>query len=201
MRIRKFLLVPAFVCVCAHAEGILDSAAIANAAEGRPSQDSALSVSQEADTADRVEALGVWHRQSALLVEDAAPTHVFGFSRLPGSNPTSRISRALDLVLREARPDDTVPVLIRFRDRALPEVERDRIRALPRSTRRDEGGRELRRRAERSQAAVVEYLRRLEATGEAQSIRPLWLVNAVAVEIPAARVYDLLRFPEVRSVG
>ena len=197
MPIRKLSILGTFVGIVGCAYGVVLPAGVTFAVAADPS---AVSMEAEADSPGRGEDARRWHRQSALPAEDARPAQVFGVSQRPGTTETFRVSSVLDLVLKQARPEETVPVLVYFRDRGLPAPDRDRIRALPRSLRRGEGTRELRRRADRSQAPVLQLLRRLEAAGEAAGIRRLWLVNAVAVELPAARVYDLLRFPEVRAI-
>lgn len=140
-----------------------------------------------------------WHRASSLLTAAEPGAAVFGFAPRPASL-SPRLAPELDEVLRQAGPEETVPVLIYLGQHGLPTETRDRIRSLPRSVRKAEGARELRRRAEVSQSALVAHLRRLERVGEASSLRSLFLVNAVAVHVPAERIYDLLRFPEVRRI-
>ncbi|MEZ4648590.1 MAG: S8 family serine peptidase [Candidatus Eisenbacteria bacterium] len=141
-----------------------------------------------------------WHRESALLVVEDGATLPFGLSARSSDGSAPTLTPRLNQVLRYALPDETVPVIVYFQTRGLPEADRSRIRALPRGIRKEEGARELRRRAERSQAPLRSFLRGLEARGEATNVRSLWLVNAVAVHVPAARVYELLGLPDVRRV-
>ncbi len=136
-------------------------------------------------------------------------------SALDGSNPTSipfglptaseaqdsRFSPELDAVLRQAGPRDIVPILVRLRSQGMTAAQSARIRSQSRTERRQQGIRHLQDLAASTQVGVMTRLKILETAGEAENIRPLWLVNAIAAHLPAERVYDLLAFPEVEKIS
>lgn len=107
---------------------------------------------------------------------------------------------SLEAVLAESAPTDKIPVLIFLREQGLQEPDLRRARSLSLPNRRRDVRSKLTSLAANTQTDLLAELARLEAQGEAENVRSLWLVNGVAAEINAEHVYDLLLFDEIRKV-
>jgi bacillopeptidase F len=109
------------------------------------------------------------------------------------------VSPDLEVLVGASGPGTTIPVIIRLRDPVdVREIERD-------SKRNGEGVRSRRVRMVRELKAQAgrrsnRELRRRLRTGGGKRIRDLWVINAVAAEVPAELVDELSRQPEVVSV-
>ncbi|MDW7643645.1 MAG: S8 family serine peptidase [Desulfuromonadales bacterium] len=108
------------------------------------------------------------------------------------------LDQRLQGTLKSTAADEVVPVIIQFA--APPEVESFAVRGMRRCEERAAARakliRYLRSHAVGSQQNVIRYLRQQRVTGE----RPLWLINALAVQLTAAQVEDLAALPEVESI-
>ncbi|BCR06686.1 hypothetical protein DESUT3_37550 [Desulfuromonas versatilis] len=94
--------------------------------------------------------------------------------------------------LAAAAPADNIPVIVTFSERA----ELARYQGREKKHRRAEVVRALKARAEGSQRALRDYLRG-RVSGE---VKPLWVINGLALEVPREMVAELAAFPGVESV-
>ena len=108
------------------------------------------------------------------------------------------LDQRLQNSLKSTAAAELVPVIIQFSEP--PEVESFAVHGLRRGAERAAARakliRHLQSHAEDSQKNVIRYLRQQRVTGE----RPLWLINALAVQLTAAQIEDLAALPEVESI-
>lgn len=106
--------------------------------------------------------------------------------------PTAVIAPELAAALAEAAPEQLIPALVLLRDTAdlnslpteraaRPPAVRDRLQAT----------------AQRAQAPLLEDLARAQRAGRVASMRPFWIVNAVAVVATADLLAELAHSPAV----
>ncbi|UCH79079.1 MAG: S8 family serine peptidase, partial [Candidatus Coatesbacteria bacterium] len=111
-----------------------------------------------------------------------------------------KVTPELAAHLEEVGPNDLVRVLVVMED----QMPQDRIMALTDGLSRDQRRliveQELSRLAEESQREVVALLEAREAAGRADTIVPLWLVNAVAARTDRETVEALSALPGVDYV-
>ncbi|MDA8083867.1 MAG: S8 family serine peptidase [Nitrospiraceae bacterium] len=103
------------------------------------------------------------------------------------------ITPELENRMRTGRPSEEIPVIISINDRAALSA----IRTKEKSARQGETVRELRAKAETTQARVKAFL----GSAGARNILALWINNAVAASVPAGIIDALAAFPEVASIA
>jgi serine protease AprX len=109
------------------------------------------------------------------------------------------VSPELEALVRASDSSTILPVIIRLRDRLdAREIARDSRRTG--EALRARRSRLLRALKAQSGRRANRELRRRLRTGGGRRIRDLWLINAVAAEVPAAMVDELSQLPEVESV-
>jgi bacillopeptidase F len=115
----------------------------------------------------------------------------FGFSPRECEARTS--SLRLEQVLQSLGPDEEVSVIVSFSDK----VKINDFRHGERKDRRSAMIKALRQNADGLQGPLRVFL---GSKGKAKNIHELWLVNALAVTLPAAIVPQLVSWPGVESV-
>jgi len=104
-----------------------------------------------------------------------------------------QVGPQLEAVLQNAADDEKVPVIITFTDR----VDISRFSGHSKRLRRRLISESLRTRALRTRKPIRQFLQDRGAT----RFKSLWLVNALAVEIPARLADMIARFPGVAKVS
>ena len=126
-----------------------------------------------------------------LLLDLLIALTAFGFA--PRESQAKTISPALEKALQLLGPDEDVSVLISFSEKVNIEGFQERDR----KTRRGGMIRAMKQKAESSQGPLKAFLR---SKGKAKSIHELWVVNGLAVTLPADMVPQLLSWSGVESV-
>lgn len=117
---------------------------------------------------------------------------------LPGIGEAGDISSDLAASLARMRPDEEVALLVFFRDQLTArELTRPDKRALSPREKRIRINKALRSRAVVAQAKVKAFLQK----NKGRNIRSLWIVNGMAVTVPAAEVQRLAAQPGVARVA
>jgi subtilisin family serine protease len=116
-------------------------------------------------------------------------------SAVPGE-----LDPALVGALQQAGRGEKVPVLIVMADQGLSASELAHIRNLSHRKKRAAGRATLQHKAALSQAGVRAYLQDMAERGQAAEVRPLWMVNAIAAQLPVARVYEVAALAGVDRV-
>lgn len=102
----------------------------------------------------------------------------------------------LDEALRQAGPDEYLPVIIRLSQQVDKNRFKRQNRMLRKALRRSLLIRQLRQTADTAQAGLLPLIR----SGRGRQIRSLWIINGVAARMPAALVEQIARHPAVDRV-
>ncbi len=117
----------------------------------------------------------------------------------PASASAGVVSGELQEFVRQSRPGETIPVIIRLRDRVDPsELARDSKRRG--QTSRFRRGRLVRELKAQGLRPSNRQLMKLLRAGGGKRMRELWVINAVAAEVPVELVVELSSQPQVLSV-
>jgi len=103
-----------------------------------------------------------------------------------------RISANLSSVLQYGAASESVSVIITLSD----QVDVGRIQKTDKESRRAEIKKQLKEKASQTQGPLKRFL---ESQGS-KRIVPLWIINAIAAELPAGQVTGLAAYPGVTSV-
>jgi len=108
------------------------------------------------------------------------------------------VNSALTERLSSAAADELIPVTLVLQQQTDFPSLYSRVVALPKATRRARVISELKGLAKASQQSLRGDLRKLEKTGRAARIRPLWISNIIAAQIQAGEIPGLIaRHPEI----
>ncbi len=102
----------------------------------------------------------------------------------------------LDQALQELAPNDDVPIIIRFKDRINSKQFKENNKSLRKSQRRAKFIRELRGKSDRNRSLSKSIL----AASDAKAEKSLWLINGIAVTVPAKRIATLAKRPWIESI-
>jgi bacillopeptidase F len=99
---------------------------------------------------------------------------------------------ALQVRIQAAAPEEELRVIVKFNRR--PDLQS--LRDMPRPQRRVLMARDMKASAERDQRGVKSLLQNRGVRG----IRPLWMINSLAVNAPARVIQELAAHPDVQSL-
>jgi subtilisin family serine protease len=104
----------------------------------------------------------------------------------------ANIASELQATLRTAAPDKDVPVIITFSNK----VDTRIFAAMARGLRRSKMIKALRERAAANSAPLVAFLQNRGA----KRLLPLWIINGVAVTVPAGMINSIVSLPGVEEI-
>jgi subtilisin family serine protease len=120
---------------------------------------------------------------------------------LPGILQAAILSPELAQISASSPPNEFLPVALILREQVSFQDLYPRVRNLPKAERRARVISALRDLADGTQGRLRADLDALTRTGKARSVRPLWIRNAIALEIQAGELDRLAReYPELAQL-
>jgi subtilase family serine protease len=114
--------------------------------------------------------------------------------------PNGRIHPALEQKLQKLSPGEKLAVIVELNEQARPSEVISKMRGAGRGERARAVINALRNIADKHQEPLKAHLRRQEALGVAERVKPFWIFNGFAVTAPEPLLRDLASRPEVKEV-
>ncbi|MBU1418522.1 MAG: S8 family serine peptidase [Proteobacteria bacterium] len=111
---------------------------------------------------------------------------------LPGTGIAGEISPRLEAKIERLQADEEIDVLVFLAD----QVDLKQFRSLQRKDQRISINTTLRKKAEKSQKTIKQFLRK----SNGRNIKPFWIVNGLAVTLQAGVIAEIARQPGVARV-